>query len=157
MSTPSLVSISEAARRAGVSRITMHRAISKGAISKEIGNDGKPAIRLSELARAYPNADVAPDGGKIQAQQPVAATETLSQRHLDTGTGAGGLQAQIALLQEALTDARQQRDKAQEALEQERQERLKQAERLDAVLEVQTRLLTDQRPGKKGFWQFGRS
>lgn len=146
MITPSLVSISEAARRAGKSRVTLHRMIDKGSISKEIGEDGKPAIRLDELARVFPRADLSPSGGKIQLDQVDTVTEHVS-----------GVQAQIAMLQDALNDARQQRDRAQEALDQERKERLRQAERLDDLLEVQTRLLTDQRPRKGSFWSFGKS
>jgi predicted site-specific integrase-resolvase len=49
------LTISEAARRAGVERPTLYRKIKAGELSKEVGEDGKPAIELSELARLYPN------------------------------------------------------------------------------------------------------
>ena len=49
------LSISEAARRAGVDRQVVYRKIKSGAISKGTGEDGKPAVDLSELARIWPH------------------------------------------------------------------------------------------------------
>ncbi len=48
------VSISEAARRAGVKRTTIYRKLESGKLSKELGEDGQPCIELSELSRIYP-------------------------------------------------------------------------------------------------------
>lgn len=50
------LSISEAARRAGIQRQTLYRKIKSGAISTVQGDDGQPLIDLSELARVFPSA-----------------------------------------------------------------------------------------------------
>lgn len=120
------LSISEAARRAGVNRTTLHRQIEKGTISKEIGEDGKPVIDLAELARVYPSA-VSPQ----RAQQGV--------QHQSEQVGTDALLRENSLLRETVDDLRKERD------------------RLLGVVEQQTRVLTDQRPGS-GFWGriFGR-
>lgn len=114
------LSISEAARRAGVNRTTLHRQIEKGRISKETGDDGKPVIDLSELARVYP-AVVSPQGAQhgVQQQSEQVGTDALLREN--------------NLLRETVDDLRKERD------------------RLLGVVEQQTRILTDQRPGS-GFW-----
>lgn len=115
------LSISEAARRAGINRTTLHRRIGKGDISKEIGDDGKPVIDLSELARLYPAAVKGPEQAQHGAQ------------HQSEQFEAGGLLRENNLLRETVDDLRKERD------------------RLLGVVEQQTRILTDQRPGS-GFW-----
>lgn len=148
----SRVSISEAAERAGVSRVTMHRALKAGTISKETGDDGKPFVYLSELARVFPKADVSDTftRGKKSAQLSLNVTEVPSMTHGLTGSGGGdpvALQAEIAalkaentLLREALDDAKAQRDRAQAEMTAQRE--------LFAAL---TPRLTDQRPRKSWF------
>lgn len=54
------LSISEAARRAGIQRQTLYRKIKAGAISTVQDGDGQPQIDLSELARVFPAAIAAP-------------------------------------------------------------------------------------------------
>ena len=118
------LSISEAARRAGVNRTTLHRRIEKGELSKEIGDDGKPAIDLSELARLYPavvKSERAQHAPQQAMQHPVeqAATDALLREN--------------NLLRETVDDLRRERD------------------RLIGVVETQTRLISDQRPQRGGF------
>jgi hypothetical protein len=50
------LSISEAARRAGVSRTNIYRKLNAGRLSKEADDNGNLVIDLSELARLYPHA-----------------------------------------------------------------------------------------------------
>lgn len=78
------VSISEAARRAGVKRTTIYRKVEAGKLSKEIDDDGNPVIDLSELCRVYPSADT-----DSQVQQRT--------------TRAGGGRADSSALQELVT------------------------------------------------------
>lgn len=64
------LSISEAARRAGVPRQTLYRKIKSGAISTIQGDGGQQQIDLSELARLFP----------VVIEQPAThATETDNQ------------------------------------------------------------------------------
>ena len=50
------VTVTEASRRAGVDRSTIHRKVKNGTISVEVGPDGRKRIDLSELQRVYPGA-----------------------------------------------------------------------------------------------------
>lgn len=126
--TGSRLSISEAARRAGVSRVTLHRKISTGKISKAIDENGEPYIDLSELARVYPSVLTPPPSAPVAPEQP----EHVSGSQVRTGDEAAALQRENNLLREALEDARKERD------------------RLLGIVEQQTRLIADQRP-KGGF------
>lgn len=118
------LSISEAARRAGVNRTTLHRRIEKGDLSKEIGDDGKPVIDLSELARLYPSAV---KGGQVQQAEQQAMQQPFEQ------AATGALLRENSLLRETVEDLRKERD------------------RLIGVVETQTRLISDQRPQRGGF------
>lgn len=118
------LSISEAARRAGVNRTTLHRRIEKGELSKEIGDDGKPVIDLSELARLYPAVVKAE-----QAQQ----SRQQSVQHANEHHATDALLRENSLLRETVDDLRRERD------------------RLLGVVETQTKLISDQRPQRGGF------
>lgn len=66
-----LLTIAEAARRAGVDVSTIHRQIKKGVLSASKGPDGKRGIDTSELARVYPDtahamAQTMAEGGNTQ-------------------------------------------------------------------------------------------
>jgi hypothetical protein len=68
-----LLTIAEAARRAGVDVSTLHRQIKKGVLSASKGPDGKRGIDPSELVRVYPDtahamAQTMAEGG--QSQEP---------------------------------------------------------------------------------------
>lgn len=118
------LSISEAARRAGVNRTTLHRRIEKGEISKEIGNDGKPVIDLSELARLYPSV--------VKNEHVQQASQQAMQQPIEQ-VAADALLRENSLLRETVDDLRKERD------------------RLIGVVETQTRLISDQRPQRGGF------
>lgn len=126
--------ISEAARRAGVGRQTLYRKIESGALSKEIGAEGKPVIDLSELSRLYPQVVAA-----ATMRQPASDTADIQK----TGRSDNLLQAELAAARHRIqeleadrTDLRAERDKL-----------------LSVVQEQATsmRLLTDQSPRKRGW------
>ncbi len=80
------VTITEAAKLAGVSRVTMYRKyIKTGSISVEKDRDGKPQIDTSELIRVV---------GEIQCVTLSNASETLDKRD-DTTVNDGVLRAEL--------------------------------------------------------------
>jgi len=102
------VSISEAARRAGVRRSTIYRKLDAGKLSKETGEDGQPLIDLSELARIYPRAVTArPD------------THATPENKAETAA----LQREIALLRELVDGLKQDKERLTDALDREQEER----------------------------------
>lgn len=88
------LSISEAARRAGIQRQALYRKIKAGAISTVRSEDGQPQIDLSELARVFPAAIAA-------TAQPVTASDI---------TTDSLLQQEIKHLRERLDAAERDRD-----------------------------------------------
>jgi transposase-like protein len=99
------LSISEAARRAGVERPTLYRKLKSGALSKGIGDDGKPCIDLSELARLYPHVTNSHDTPK-----PVRM-DSLLQAELQAA------QFRILDLEADKADLRAERDRLLQVLE----------------------------------------
>lgn len=119
------LSISEAARRAGVDRGTIYHKLKKGELSKEIGDDGKPVIELSELARLYPHAVGGSTGGlNTDQQMPTPSNNSVLERENEL------LRERIDALERDKDDLRSERDKL-----------------LD-IAQAHTRLLTDQRSGE---------
>jgi hypothetical protein len=143
------LTISEAARRAGVKRQVLYRKMEKGSLSKEISEDGNPVIDLSELVRIYPQA----------------ATCTGQPDRTDEQSGGqlvtGGWQKEATLLQERIASLEADKAALRRDLDHERNEASTTRDRLLALLErhVETvRLLTDQRTqasaqSKRGLWQ----
>ena len=94
------MTLTEAARWAGVTRPTIFKALKSGRLSGHKNAAGEWRINPAELERAY------------AAQKP---GDTTGNAGLSTSDIAGALAAkdrEIALLREALDDARSQRDKA---------------------------------------------
>ena len=126
------VSLSEAARLTGKSRVTIHRHIDKGKLTKEIDGTGNPVLDLAELERVYgglKQPDVLPS---VSVQQP----ETANQNSL--------LQRELELLRERLDD----KDRVIEDLRHDRDDLRNERDRLLKVIEEQAgsfRVLTDQR------------
>lgn len=128
------LSISEAARRAGVKRMTIYRKIENGKLSKETGANGKSVIDFAELTRLYPNAV---NATSQTMRQFVAGknTQDISALH--------DLVAMLKQDKERLTgELDQQRLASQADMAREREERY----RLMALLETLQHQLTDQRP-----------
>jgi hypothetical protein len=119
------LTISEAARRAGVDRKAIYRHLEKGMLSKEITMEGDARIELSELARLYPQA--------------VDATGEASPRHRKTGRdGTDTAQQVIQALRERI--AAMEADKARMLAERERDRG--ERDRLMDLLEAAQRKLT---------------
>jgi hypothetical protein len=143
------LTISEAARRAGVKRQVLYRKMEKGSLSKEISEDGNPVIDLSELVRIYPQA-------ATYTGQPDRTGEQ-SGGQLVTGEG----QKEIALLQERIASLEADKAALRHDIDHERNEASTTRDKLLALLErhVETvRLLTDQRAQasaqpKRGLWR----
>jgi hypothetical protein len=99
-----VLSLTAAARLAGVDRQTIRRAIQSGRISATSGSDGNRGVELSELLRVYPHASAqgaprAPSGEMSQSAQ---------------GPRPGSAQAEIDALQRELELLRRQLDAALE-------------------------------------------
>jgi chromosome segregation ATPase len=131
------VSISEAARMAGKSRITIHRHIEKGLVSKEIDETGSPVIDVSELERVYGSLrhDTASEG---VSREPHATDETSNDSSL--------LQGEIENLRERLSLVTNERERERQTLRETITDLREDRDRWRAQAERATRLLTDQRP-----------
>jgi hypothetical protein len=126
------VSLSEAARLTGKSRVTIHRHIDKGKLAKEIDGTGNPVLDLAELERVYGSLKQPDMLPSVSVQQ----SETPHQNSL--------LQRELELLRERLDD----KDQVIEDLRHDREDLRNERDRLLKVIEEQAssvRLLTDQR------------
>ena len=104
-----ILSISEAARLAGIDRRTLQRQIARGTVSMAAAPDGSRGIELSELLRVYPaaamhsgtNAAMPQDAAR---QSEAAAPPAAELRHA---------QDRIAALEDKIADMRAQLEAAQ--------------------------------------------
>jgi len=103
-----ILSISEAARLAGIDRRTLQRQIARGTVSVTAAADGTRGIELSELLRVYPAAAMhsGTDAAMPQdaARQSEAAPPTAELRHA---------QDRIAALEDKIADMGAQLEAAQ--------------------------------------------
>jgi len=116
------MSLSEAARWAGVTRATIHKALKSGRLSGRKDDSGEWRIAPAELERVY---------------QPVAPVDTSGDGGLSSPDTAGLIAAkerELALLREVLAEVRAQRDDA-----------VAQRDRAMGLAEAQTRLLAHER------------
>lgn len=97
---PSL-SITEAARLAGVDRRTIQRQIKRGTLSATAAPDGSRVIDTAELFRVYPDATLPQDSSDTARQMPPDAT--------GQGAAVEALQGQVDTLlsQLAASEARE--------------------------------------------------
>ncbi len=129
--------LGEAAKAAGKSKTTLHRAIKSGKISASKADDGSYIIEPSELHRLFP---VVTDG---TAKAPLPWNDAEQQSN-DVRTLRIQLEMQEkerererALLQETIADLREDRDKWRQ--------------QATALLEDKRPILEDKRPS--GFWR----
>ena len=115
------MSLSEAARWAGVTRATIHKALRGGRLSGHKDESGEWRIEPSELERVYPPG------------KPVDASGDGGVSNTDTAELMAAKDRELALLREMLGEVRAQRDDA-----------IGQRDRAMALSEAQTRLLTHQ-------------
>ena len=104
------IGMGEAAKLANVSKSTLTRAVKAGRLSAERDDAGSYRIEVSELERVYP----------IRAHQSAAPSMAHHASSPDAGHDAPfkavleaeieGLKAQLALMRDALDDAKEQRD-----------------------------------------------
>ena len=83
------VSLSEAARLAGISRSTLYERIKKGEISTTHSHHGKPTVQISELIRVFGSALQLPD-------RLVQANRTTSDRSVQFRTGKSDTFVQVS-------------------------------------------------------------
>lgn len=131
------VTLGEAARRTGLSKATISRAVKSGKLSAaEVHPNGSYSIDLSELARVY---DLKPGNGLMDP----------SVQHVETLTETGGLQVEIAVLRERLSAIGREREEGERRYQLAAQQIEDLKQRLDREGEERrklTAILTDQRP-----------
>jgi hypothetical protein len=125
--------LGQAAKAAGVSKTTLRRAIENGRLSASRNDDGSYEIDPAELHRAFPSHS---DGSGTMARSV-------------TVNGTGGLQVEVEMLRERLTEKDDVIRDLRARLDAEAEERRQAQARLTA-------LLTDQRPTRlRKWWPWG--
>lgn len=141
------VSVSEAARLAGVSRVTMQRHIKKGKVSKSEDEDGNPVVDTSELLRVY--------GELKTGDTPVKQSESSTLLQDEAATKSDDTALKIALLEQKINFLEKERDTERERREQaeaEKERWAKQAESTTRLLEA-PKEQTPAQQEKPGFWK----
>jgi hypothetical protein len=136
-----------AAKAAGVSKATIHRAIKSGKISATRHEDGSYTIQPAELHRVFPpvSGNSGDDTGVRRSETPAETAETAKLAVLNAQLEAeiAGLKELVRVHREQVDDLRTERD------------------RLLGQVESAHRLLTHQQttttPEPKRFWWFRRS
>ena len=128
-----ILSISEAARRAGVARSTLYEMKLRGDISFTQSASGKQGIELSELSRVFPH---------VVSPMPTEPTQ-------DDNNSKPSAESAIRALQEKV-------ERLEQALSEEKTRGIKSEERVDLLLRLTQEqskqlLLTHQNP--QGFFQ----
>lgn len=128
-----MMTLGEAAKQAGISKSTLSRAIKSGRVSAVRTDDGAFSIDPAELFRVYPPQHATPGSNSSMTRDATpSATGATPAENAALMAEIEGLKAQLALMKEHADDLKSQRDGWQ-----------KQAE-------AAQRLLSDQRPGKRG-------
>ncbi|WP_312785436.1 helix-turn-helix domain-containing protein [Brevundimonas sp.] len=94
-----MFSMGEAARQAGVSKATIHRAIKAGKLSAAKKDDGSYVIDPAELFRAYPSVKQA---GTVAARRSVTPHETAPE--------TPDMTRENAMLRERISELKEERD-----------------------------------------------
>src|SRR4051794_40997931 len=145
-----IYSVTEAARVAGKSRMTIIRAIAAGTLSASRSEPGKPwEIDAAELARAFPASE----------HDPNHVSNTGLPR---SGNGQPNGADDGAIKDVLILEQRQTIDDLRRRLDEERADRRQALDRLAAAQERIAALLTDQRPPPaaaappRRWWRWGR-
>jgi excisionase family DNA binding protein len=115
------MTLTEAAKWAGVTRPTIHKALKSGRLSGRKDEAGEWRIEPSELERVYALRKPGDTAGNAELSTP------------DIADALAAREREIALLREMLAEVRAQRDDA-----------MGQRDKMMALAEAQTRLLTHQ-------------
>jgi len=136
-------SLGQAAKAAGVSKTSLHRAIQKGRVSATKNEDGSYEIDPSELSRVYPPSAPADRSATLEAEQDGTA---------ESGAETAVLRREVALLRERVADKESVIEDLRVRLDQSEQERREKDRQLTA-------LLTDQRQAKpkRSWWHWLRA
>ncbi len=110
----SMLSMSEAARRAGVSRSTLYRKLKDGSLSASRGPDGSKGIDSAELKRVFHDTlrETVSDTSRRDIQRETAGQVAVLQAELE------GLRRQVALLERTLAEANNEKSRLLSIVEQ---------------------------------------
>jgi hypothetical protein len=138
------LNMTQAAKLAGVSRVTIYKHAKAGKISIHTELDGSRTIDVVELERVY---------GTLH--KPEVLTESVSTLQAETSQVMLIVQEQMKRLEHELDRMRQERDAEREAREREREKAERERERLHAIIEKQTLLLPQPKKteGKRSWWR----
>jgi hypothetical protein len=133
-------SLGQAAKAAGISKTSLHRAIQKGRVSATKNEDGSYDIDPSELSRVYPPAS---------PEESSATPETEQDGTAKIAAETAALRREVALLRERVANKETVIEDLRDRLDQSEQERRDKDRQLTA-------LLTDQRQGKprRSWWHW---
>lgn len=131
----SQVSITEAAKMAGVSRATIYNDIDSGTLSFETGPKEKKMINVSELQRVYKTLKLPDENNESKD------VEKRQERQNEASNGAGG---QVAVLQERLEAEKKRGDHLEELLKKEQEERKRERDTAQKFENYMTEQLTNQ-------------
>jgi hypothetical protein len=138
----SQVSITEAAKMAGVSRATIYNDIDSGTLSFETGPKEKKMINVAELQRVYKtlkSPDETDESKDVEKRQ---------DRQNDVTNGTGG---QFAVLQERLKAQEKQNEHLEELLKKEQDERKRERETAKQFEDYMKEQLSNQGDSIKNF------
>jgi hypothetical protein len=150
---PTKLTQTEAARAAGLTRTSIWRAIKRGRLSVERGDDGSVLIDASELLRLFPKADL--ERAQVRAPRNAMYVSERGSTHAD-------FTALHALIDELKVDKLHLHAQLHHAADERAQlaeERARLSEERTQLLAMlreqaeQVRLLTDQRAKKKSWWR----
>lgn len=110
----SQVTITEAAKLAGVSRATIYNDIDSGTLSYETGPKEKKMINVAELQRVYKT---------LKSPDTISVSKDDEKRQERQNTSNGGVGDQFAVLQERLEAQKKQTEHLTELLKKEQEER----------------------------------
>ena len=130
MESQTRLNMTQAAKLAGVSRVTIYKHAKAGKISVHMEQDGSRTVDVAELERVY---------GTLH--KPEMLTETVNTLQTETSRVVLILQEQMKRLEHELDRMRQERDAEREAREREREKAERERERLHTIIEKQTLLL----------------
>ncbi len=142
------VSMSDAAKMAGVSRATFYRHIEDKGISTEKNKKGAQVVDISELLRVY--------GDDLKSLEDVEKDKTSKKEKGETPQDKGSVSVELEVIKERLKNFENERERERQQLtsqiedlrsrlEQSEEQRIKSEEQKDRL----TLMLTDQRSEKE--------
>lgn len=142
------VSMSDAAKMAGVSRATFYRHIEDKGISTEKNKKGAQVVDISELLRVY--------GDDLKSLEDVEKDKTSKKEKGETPQDKGSVSVELEVIRERLKNFENERERERQQLtsqiedlrsrlEQSEEQRIKSEEQKDRL----TLMLTDQRSEKE--------